>query len=174
MISSSRRLRAKTLSYGRMTVRAVSSQVSPAHRDQTHQMPSHRVVQSKPREEPGARVHGLDLLRADAERVSRAATALRTPGYGLREFSKYDSAGIAAHYSTKRLVVLCRIAELGIPFALWWLRSRWDKYCGGNESRSRKRAVELRELLCNAGPTCLKYVTTLVTVLHDHFMPEYK
>lgn len=98
---------------------------------------------------------GFRLLRADARRISSAIANLGRPV--LREFPRYDPVAFDEHYRLRLLVLIWRLASVGLPFAMWYVRSRiLDRWAASSSRAKEQRAAQLREIICNAGATILK------------------
>ena len=75
----------------------------------------------------------------------------------------YDPDAIAAYYSRRPFQVLFRFFGILFPFISFYLGLWFDKRAGQDVKNSRRRAVELREMLTNLGPAYIKIGQALST-----------
>jgi predicted unusual protein kinase regulating ubiquinone biosynthesis (AarF/ABC1/UbiB family) len=75
----------------------------------------------------------------------------------------YDPDAIAAYYSRRPFQVLFRFIGILFPFVSFYLGLWFDKRAGKDVKNSRRRAVELREMLTDLGPAYIKIGQALST-----------
>ncbi len=79
------------------------------------------------------------------------------------ETLRYDPVAIAAHYSKRPLQVLGRIITVLWPTLSFALGLWWDKQRGRVVENQLRRAIQLRELLTQLGPSYIKIGQALST-----------
>ncbi len=76
---------------------------------------------------------------------------------------RYDPGTIESYYEKRPLQVLGRMFEILIPLISFVLGLWWDKITGRVTHNESKRAVQLREILTQLGPTYIKIGQALST-----------
>lgn len=95
---------------------------------------------------------GADLARQDIA----AAKRLFERRDRRREFASYDPVAISDYYRARPVLAARRAAEVVLPLAAWFARTRVSRALGGGEDSKRRNAVALRNVICAAGATVLK------------------
>ena len=114
---------------------------------------------------PDDGLRGFALLRADSQRAWNAVrqistSSVSTPASANLPTSEafkpvYDAGYISEYYSARPITAVTRLARVAAPFGVWLMRVRYFDKIWANPP-TEKRADQLRELLCWAGPTYLK------------------
>ncbi|MGH2414199.1 MAG: ABC1 kinase family protein, partial [Microcystaceae cyanobacterium] len=76
---------------------------------------------------------------------------------------RYHPDIINAYYRQRPLQVFGRLMEILIPFASFTFSLWWDKIRGKSVQKQKKRAIQLREMLTELGPTYIKVGQALST-----------
>lgn len=76
---------------------------------------------------------------------------------------RYDPEVINARYRRRPSTVFKRLVEVLLPFSSFGLRLWWDKLRGGTPRSEQHRAIQLRKILTNLGPTYIKVGQALST-----------
>ncbi|MGL5036046.1 MAG: ABC1 kinase family protein, partial [Microcystaceae cyanobacterium] len=76
---------------------------------------------------------------------------------------RYHPELITEFYRRRPFQVLARLLNIIFPFLSFYLGLRWDDFWGRSAKTSRKRAIQLRELLTKLGPTYIKVGQALST-----------
>ncbi len=76
---------------------------------------------------------------------------------------RYDPNAIAQQYNRQPVKVVGRFLSIFIPFALFYLNVRWDRFRGKTIANQWKRAIQLREILTKLGPAYIKVGQALST-----------
>ena len=84
----------------------------------------------------------------------------RTPS---SEQWRYDPEAINARFQGQPLQVLGRIVGVLLPASAFGAKLLWDKLRGRSVRNEQRRAIQLRELLTNLGPTYIKIGQALST-----------
>ncbi len=81
----------------------------------------------------------------------------------LPETWRYDPDLIKSYYDKRPLQVLVRLINITFPFLGFILGLWWDKVRGKSPKNSRKRGIQLKEILTKLGPTYIKIGQALST-----------
>ncbi len=110
-------------------------------------------------------LRGFALLRADSRRAWSFVRQISTTGFAQPVSATdppsdafkpvYDPGFITEYYAARPVSAAVRLARVAAPFGTWLLRVRYLDKMRSNPPTER-RAEQLRELLCWAGPTYLK------------------
>lgn len=76
---------------------------------------------------------------------------------------RYDPNAIEAQYRRRPLLVLRRLFRILLPFISFYLGLWWDSFRGKSRQNEVKRAVQLRTILTDLGPTYIKVGQALST-----------
>ncbi len=76
---------------------------------------------------------------------------------------RYHPELITEFYRRRPFQVLGRLLNILFPFLAFYLGLQWDRWWGKSPKTSRKRAIQLRELLTQLGPTYIKVGQALST-----------
>ncbi len=76
---------------------------------------------------------------------------------------RYDPQRINNYYKKRPLQILGRLFNIVFNFGLFMLGLSWDKFLGNSPKNSKKRAIQLREILTKLGPTYIKIGQALST-----------
>jgi predicted unusual protein kinase regulating ubiquinone biosynthesis (AarF/ABC1/UbiB family) len=96
--------------------------------------------------------------------AKNAARTVAPPKLEPGEFLRYDPEAITEYYRARPLQIATRTKQLFVPLARYITRVWWDKRQGvTNDTISRQRAIELRELLTQLGPASIKIGQALST-----------
>lgn len=76
---------------------------------------------------------------------------------------RYNPERINNYYKTRPLQILGRLFNIVFNFGLFMLGLWWDKFLGKSPKNSKKRAIQLREILTKLGPTYIKIGQALST-----------
>ncbi|MEA5418010.1 AarF/ABC1/UbiB kinase family protein [Spirulina sp. CCNP1310] len=88
-----------------------------------------------------------------------------------REIGHYDPDGIMSFYRRRPFQVLGRLLDIIIPFLWFGWRLWWDKLTGSAVRNRQRRAVHLREIITQLGPTYIKVGQALST--RPDLVPAY-
>ncbi|ERN40778.1 putative unusual protein kinase [Rubidibacter lacunae KORDI 51-2] len=103
-------------------------------------------------------------VAAPAARPSESVVlAAERPAAGSGEDWRYNPAAIASAYRGRYLAILRRLFDLIAPALSFGLILLWDRVTGSIARNEHRRAVQLRELLTNLGPTYIKIGQALST-----------
>ncbi|WP_443029226.1 ABC1 kinase family protein [Spirulina sp. CS-785/01] len=80
-----------------------------------------------------------------------------------KEIGHYDPDLIMSYYRRRPLRVLSRLVSIIFPFLSFALGLWWDKFQGKIQKNEQKRAIQLREVLTELGPTYIKIGQALST-----------
>ncbi|NEO27099.1 MAG: AarF/ABC1/UbiB kinase family protein, partial [Kamptonema sp. SIO4C4] len=80
-----------------------------------------------------------------------------------KEIGHYDPDLIMAYYGRRPLRVISRLFSIVFPFLSFALGLWWDKVQGKLDKNEHKRAIQLREILTELGPTYIKVGQALST-----------
>jgi predicted unusual protein kinase regulating ubiquinone biosynthesis (AarF/ABC1/UbiB family) len=81
----------------------------------------------------------------------------------LPETWSYDPSLIKTYYEQRPWLILGRLFNIGFPLLSFVLGIWWDKTWEKSPKNSRKRAIQLREILTKLGPTYIKIGQALST-----------
>jgi predicted unusual protein kinase regulating ubiquinone biosynthesis (AarF/ABC1/UbiB family) len=82
---------------------------------------------------------------------------------GEGEDWRYEPEKINNYYSSRFFSVIARFLKIATVFASFFFSLRWDKFTGQVDNNQRKRAIKLKELLTELGPTYIKIGQALST-----------
>ncbi|MGK7930298.1 MAG: ABC1 kinase family protein [Microcystaceae cyanobacterium] len=85
---------------------------------------------------------------------------------------RYHPETIEGYYKKRLLRVFWRLINILLPFINFILGVWWDKRLGRGEKQSKRRAIQLREILTKLGPTYIKIGQALST-RPDLVPPDY-
>lgn len=109
---------------------------------------------------PTSSKRGWDLFKEDLRRVGRFFRGdFRAFEEKRLKLHRYDKDKIMDYYGTRPITAVVRAVVVGLPFLVWLLRVRHiDRFLrlSSNVKVTKRRAQQLRDLLCWAGPTYLK------------------
>ncbi|NES85306.1 MAG: AarF/ABC1/UbiB kinase family protein [Moorea sp. SIO2B7] len=122
-------------------------------------------VISKPKEDLDLESHPIKIPEGHEESLGPVNDA--SP-----ETWRYDSDVINAYYQKRPLQVLGRLIRITLPFIYFALSLWWDKLWGNSAQKHSHRAIQLREILTDLGPTYIKVGQALST-RPDVVPPDY-
>lgn len=111
-------------------------------------------------------IHSQDYLTVNIQplHISEADQETLAPVSDLSsENWRYNPDRIYAYYRNRPLKVLGRLLTILVPFVSFAIGLWWDKVRGKREENSIKRAIQLRKMLTNLGPTYIKIGQALST-----------
>lgn len=121
---------------------------------------NHNHGPSKSRPTPTPPKRGWSLFQSDLRRLGRFLRGdIRAFDEQRLKLHRYDKDKITDYYDARPITAAIRAAVVGLPFLVWLLRvRRIDPFfrLSSNPKVTARRAQQLRDLLCWAGPTYLK------------------
>jgi predicted unusual protein kinase regulating ubiquinone biosynthesis (AarF/ABC1/UbiB family) len=106
----------------------------------------------------------VETTTTKAVSAKNAARTVAPPKLEPGEFLRYDPEAITEYYRARPFQIATRTKQLFVPLARYITRVWWDKRQGvSNDTISRQRAIELRELLTQLGPASIKIGQALST-----------
>lgn len=106
----------------------------------------------------------VETTTTKAVSVNNTDRTVAPPQLEPGEFLRYDYDAIAEYYRARPLQIAARTKQLFVPLARYITRVWWDKrQAVTNDTISRQRAIELRELLTRLGPASIKIGQALST-----------
>jgi predicted unusual protein kinase regulating ubiquinone biosynthesis (AarF/ABC1/UbiB family) len=106
----------------------------------------------------------VETTTTKAVSAKNAARTVSPPKLEPGEFLRYDPEAITEYYRARPLQIATRTKQLFVPLARYITRVWWDKRQGvTNDTITRQRAIELRELLTQLGPASIKIGQALST-----------
>jgi predicted unusual protein kinase regulating ubiquinone biosynthesis (AarF/ABC1/UbiB family) len=106
----------------------------------------------------------VETTTTRAVSAKNAARTVSPPKLEPGEFLRYDPEAITEYYRARPLQIAARTKQLFVPLASYITRVWWDKRQGvTNDTITRQRAIELRELLTQLGPASIKIGQALST-----------
>ncbi|MFW6358056.1 MAG: ABC1 kinase family protein [Chroococcales cyanobacterium] len=106
------------------------------------------------------------IVETESQRVrqrSQAQAVLEEITHSPIQGQDYDPVAINAYYRDKPIQVISRFVNIVFPLIRFFLGIQWDKLWGRSAKNNRRRAIQMRQILTELGPTYIKIGQALST-----------